>query len=129
MKRLHAPSGWRDAIVAFLVTFTAVIIITLAGIAMSASGAFALTTPTSSAGPGQYGVSISSVTALTVPQSAASAEICVETAAARYTDDGTTPSPTIGIPVVAGQCFTFAGPLAAFRIIGAGATLDVSYSK
>jgi hypothetical protein len=64
-----------------------------------------------------------------MPQSAAAAFICVEGATARYVDDGTTPSATIGIPLTAGQCFDYAGPLATFRIIGAGATLDVSYSK
>lgn len=100
-----------------------------AALALSVSGALALTTPTSSAGPGQFAVSLASVTALTVPQFAAAAFICVETAAARYTDDGTTPSATIGIPVTAGQCWTYSGPLAAFRIIGAGATLDVLYYK
>jgi hypothetical protein len=44
--------------------------------------AHAQSLPTSSAGVGQYGVPIGSVTALTVPQFAAAAEICVETAAA-----------------------------------------------
>ena len=93
------------------------------------SGAHALTLPTTSAGPGQYAVSIASVTTLTVPQFAASAEICVEGAAARYTDDGTTPTASVGIPVAAGQCFTFAGALSALRIIGAGATMDVSFYR
>ena len=93
------------------------------------SGAHALTTPTSSAGPGQYGVAITTVTTLTVPQAAASAEICVEGAAARYTDDGTTPTASVGIPAAAGQCFTFAGALSALRIIGAGATMDVSFYR
>ena len=83
--------------------------------------------PSSSAGPGQYAVSLTSVTGLSVPLGAVSAQICVEGAAARYTDDGSTPSATIGIPVTAGQCFDFAGPLAAFKIIGSGATLDISY--
>ena len=98
----------------------------LAALALSVS---AFTFPAGSAGPGQYAVSIASVTALTVPQFAASAKICVETAAARYTDDGATPSATVGIPVAAGTCFAYAGPLSAMRIIGSGATLDVSYYK
>ncbi|HZZ22899.1 MAG TPA: hypothetical protein VFE60_10155 [Roseiarcus sp.] len=99
-------------------------------VALSVSGAFALTTPAASAGPGQYGVSITSVTALTVPTFAASAEICVVGAAASYTDDGSTPTTSVGIPVAAGQCFAYSGPLSAFKIIGAtGATLSVSYYK
>jgi hypothetical protein len=96
-------------------------------VALSVTGAFA--NPTSSAGPGQYGVAITSVTALTVPIFAAAAEICVETAAARYTTTGTTPSATVGVPVAAGTCFQFAGPFSAFQIIGSGATLDVEYFK
>ena len=85
--------------------------------------------PYISAGAGQYAVSISSATTLTVPTNAVMAEICVETASARYTDDGTTPNSTTGIPVAAGQCFAYAGPLSAFKIIGSGATIDVSYYK
>jgi len=83
-----------------------------------------------SAGGGQYGVSITSVTSLTIPTNAYLAEICVEGAAARYTDDGTTPTTSVGMPVPAGTCFAYAGPLPAFRIIGnSGATLDVSYYR
>jgi hypothetical protein len=95
----------------------------------AASAAHADTTPTSSAGTGQYAVAITSVTTLTVPQFAAEARICVEGAAARYTDDSvTTPSASIGIPAPIG-CFTYAGPLPAFRIVGSGATLDVGYYR
>jgi hypothetical protein len=81
--------------------------------------AHAQTLPTDSAGPGQYAVSIASVTSLNVPEFAASAMICVEGASARYIDDSvTTPTATVGIPVTASTCFSFGGPLAAFRIIG-----------
>jgi hypothetical protein len=74
-------------------------------------------------------VAITSVTTLTVPQFAGSARICVEGAAARYTDDSvTTPSASIGIPAPIG-CFDYAGPLPAFRIVGSGATLDVGYYR
>jgi hypothetical protein len=97
-------------------------------LALSVSGARAASPPTSSAGPGQYGVSIGSVTALTVPPFAASAKICVEGGAARYTSTGTTPSATVGIPAAIG-CFPFFGPLTAFQIVGTGATMDVEYFK
>jgi hypothetical protein len=95
--------------------------------AFAASAAHA--SPTSSAGAGQYAVAITTVTTLTVPQFAASAEICVETAAARYTTTGTTPTAAIGIPVAAGQCFQLNGPFAAFQIVGSGATIDIEYFK
>jgi hypothetical protein len=118
MMCLTAPSaGW----------FVATLLSAAALLALSVTGAFA--TPTSSAGPGQYAVGITSVTTLTVPQFAAAAFICVETAAARYTTTGTTPSATVGIPVAAGTCFQFAGPFSTFQIIGSGATLDVEYFK
>jgi hypothetical protein len=85
--------------------------------------------PYISAGPAQYAVSLSTVKTLTVPVNASIVEICVETATARYTDDGITPTSSVGIPVAAGTCFAYSGPLDAFKIIGAGATMDVSYYK
>ena len=112
----------------FAATLAALILGAIIAIAIS-PGAHAYTLPTSSAGPGQFAVSITAVTALTVPQYAAAAEICVEGAAARYTDDGTTPTASIGIPVSNGECFAYGGPLTKFQIIGSGATLDVSYYK
>lgn len=99
-------------------------------LALSAHGAGALGFPTSSAGQGQYGVSISSVAGLNAPTNAAAAEICVEGAAARYTSDGlTTPTSTVGIPVPAGTCFQYAAQMTSFRIIGAGATMDLEFFK
>ena len=84
-----------------------------------------------SAGTGQYGISITSVTTLTVPGGSLFAQLCVETAAARYTDDGTTPSSSVGIPVPTGSCWQISGAtlLSGLKIIGAGATLTVSYYK
>jgi hypothetical protein len=62
------------------------------------------------------------------------AEICVETAGIRYTDDGaTTPTASVGIPVVgtssAPSCFQYAGPLSAFKaiLISGSPTMDISY--
>jgi hypothetical protein len=125
MKRLTAR---HPAASAFLATLAALAATFLAIVFASAS-AHALTTPTASAGPGQHGVSLTSVTGLSVPEFAASAEICIEGAAARYVDDGiATPSATVGIPAPIG-CFAYAGPFAAFRIIGSGATMDVAYYR
>ena len=89
----------------------------------------AKTGPYVSAGSGQYALSINSATSLTVPAGSYIAEICVEGQAARYKDDGGTPTTSSGIPVAAGTCFQYAGPLKTFQIIGvtSGATIDVSY--
>jgi hypothetical protein len=68
------------------------------------------------------------------PPSPLIAEICVETAGIRYTDDGvTTPTASVGIPVVgtssAPSCFQYAGPLSAFKVIliSGSPTMDISY--
>jgi hypothetical protein len=84
-----------------------------------------------SAGAGQYAVAITSAQTLTIPAGSLIAEICVETASARYTTTGTTPTSTVGVPVASGGCFQLAGAanLTAFKIIGSGATMDVEYFK
>jgi hypothetical protein len=94
-----------------------------------------LNNPSPLASTGQYAVSLTSVTTLTVPATALIAEICVEGAAARYTTSGTTPNSTTGIPATATAsapfCFQLAGlvTLQQFKIIGAGATMDVEYFR
>lgn len=84
-----------------------------------------------SAGAGQYGLSASSVVGLTVPSGATIAEICVEGAAVRYRDDGVAPTATVGMPVAAGSCFPYSGPLSSVQFIAQSGspTLDVSYYK
>jgi len=131
MKRLQPPHPFVEALVATIVAAlaSAVVLLVVAFAANARAAEMSGPSPTSSAGPGQYAVSLSAVTSLSVPEFAVSATICVEGAAARYTDDGSTPTATIGIPVAAGQCFAFGGQLASFRIIGSGATLDISYYK
>lgn len=75
--------------------------------------------------------SVSAATGLTVPTGAIIAEICVETQAIRYRDDGTNPTATVGMPIPAATCFQYAGPLGAIKIIEQtpSATIDVSYYK
>ena len=84
-----------------------------------------------STGAGQFAVNINSATTLTVPVGTGVAEICIEGQAARYRDDGTAPTASNGIPVAAGACFQYSGPLNKISFIGqtSGATLDVSYYK
>lgn len=105
------------------------------GSGMTAWAPCFLNNPSPIAGSGQYALAITSVQSLTVPASAIIAEICVEAAASRYTTTGTTPTSTVGMPVVptatVPSCFQLAGLVAmqAFKIIGAGATIDVEYFK
>lgn len=81
--------------------------------------------------------SLSSATLLTVPMNpngtvaAKIAEICVETQAIRYRDDGTAPTSSVGIPVSAGTCFQYSASLGALQIIqqSSGAVVDVAYYK
>lgn len=70
----------------------------------------------------------------TTSRGAMIAEICVETAGIRYTDDGTTtPTASVGIPVVptstTPSCFQYAGPLSAFKaiLISGSPTMDIAY--
>ena len=70
----------------------------------------------------------------TTARGAMIAEICVETAGIRYTDDGkTTPTAAVGIPVVATSstptCFQYAGPLSSFQaiLISGSPTMDIAY--
>jgi len=83
------------------------------------------------AGTAQYALSIGTNTTLTVPAGASGAEICVETAGVRYTDDGTSASSSTGIPVAAGVCFQYFGNPAKMKFTAqtGSPTIDVSYYK
>ena len=82
-----------------------------------------------SAGFGQYALSVATATNLTPPTGATIAQICVETAAVRYRDDGIAPTASVGIPLAAGWCGPYAGPLSAIQFIAQSGspTIDVSY--
>jgi hypothetical protein len=84
-----------------------------------------------SAGNGQYALSVSTATSLTVPTGATVAQICVESATVRYRDDGSAPTASSGVPVLAGSCFQYAGPLASIQFIAAAGspTIDVAFYK
>lgn len=85
------------------------------------------------AGASQYGITIASATTLTVPSNANYAVVCVESANARYTADGTTPTATVGMPLLQNQCVSLQSntTLQRFQIIQqtAGATIDASYYR
>jgi len=83
-----------------------------------------------SAGPSQMGVPVATITSLAVPPGATIAQMCVEGGTARYRDDGTAPTASLGIPAGAG-CFAYAGQLSALQFIAQSGspTIDVSYYK
>ncbi len=75
---------------------------------------------------------ISTSTALTVPTRADKALISCDQAAGvnvRWRDDGTAPTASIGMELVAGASMMYVGDLGALRVIqvSSGAILNVSY--
>ena len=91
--------------------------------------------PTTPASPGQFGLAITSSTALTVPSLSTYAVICARGGNANWTIDGTTtPTGTVGTQLLQNQCVGLLGAttLSNFRAIqqtGNTATLDVEYWK
>ena len=80
--------------------------------------------------PGQHNIAPTSATPLTVPLGARYATICATLATVKYTTDGvTTPTTSVGQPLVAGSCVALSGAtvLANFRAVSASGTLDVEY--
>ena len=73
------------------------------------------------------GAPMTAGTGLTVPAGATMALISVSGATMRWRDDGTAPTASVGMPVVAGQEFQYSGNLSKIQVIGSGATLDISY--
>ena len=84
-------------------------------------------------GTAQYAVAITTATSLTVPSQATYAVVCVETQAARYTVDTTTPTASTGMPIAAGSCIALQSnaTINRFQIIqqAASATIDVTYYR
>lgn len=74
--------------------------------------------------------SLTSAQALTVPTGAARALIQNNGSQnARYRDDGSAPTATVGARLIAGQALDYRGPLSALQFIreADGATLDILY--
>ena len=73
--------------------------------------------------------SLSAATALTVPSGATVALIQAESQSIRWRDDGTNPTPTVGMVLAAGESVFFTGSLSAFKAIEitASAKLNISY--
>lgn len=75
--------------------------------------------------------SLSASTALTVPNGATMALICVEASSVRWRDDLTAPTASVGMPVSFDQCFQYSVSLANIRFIqqAPGAVLNVNYYR
>ena len=73
--------------------------------------------------------SLSSSTALTVPDGATLALIVPEAQTVRWRDDGVAPTASVGMPVAALSSMSYDGDLKKIRFIAAtsGAILNVSY--
>jgi hypothetical protein len=73
--------------------------------------------------------SLSASTALTVPSGATLALIVPETQNVRWRDDGTDPTSSVGMPLVAGASLSYDGDLSRVRFIEvtASAKLNISY--
>ena len=99
----------------------------------SATGGTPTVVPVSGGTPLGYQqiTSLASSTALAVPTGATVAQISVEAAGVRYRDDGTAPTASIGMPLLAGANFTYGGNLASLRFIAISGSpvLNVSYYK
>jgi hypothetical protein len=82
--------------------------------------------------PGQHNLAPTSSTALTIPNGARYMQVCASTATVRYTTDGlTTPTSSIGQPLVAGSCVVLSGVrvVTNFRAASASGTLDIEYFR
>jgi len=73
--------------------------------------------------------SLSSATALTIPQGATRALIAPSTQSVRWRDDGTNPSASVGMPLAAGSYLSYDGSLSSVRFIetAASAELNITY--
>ena len=73
--------------------------------------------------------SLSSATALTIPQGTTLALIVPETQNVRWRDDGTDPTASVGMPIFVGASLSYDGDLNRIRFIEstAGAKLNICY--
>lgn len=83
-------------------------------------------------GSPQYGLAVTTNTTLTVPAGTKCAEITVETANVRYTEDGSSATTSHGTLVTAGTAFPYCATSLStmqFTAVSGSPTLDVSYFK
>jgi hypothetical protein len=107
----------------------------LAAVAVMLLGAASPTGPTYksgvylSSGAGQFGLSVTTNTQLTVPALTTCAYITVESASVRRTSDNTSATTTNGTLFASGTQWSDCGPLAAYKFtaVSGSPTLDVEY--
>jgi hypothetical protein len=104
----------------------------LAPLAMLAATASSFADPPhgfASAGAGQFGLSVTTNTQLTVPAGTTCAYITVETANVRRTSDGTSASSSNGTLFTSGTQWADCGPLSQYKFtaVSGSPTLDVEY--
>jgi hypothetical protein len=70
-------------------------------------------------------------TGLTIPSGTVFVVVCVETAAARFRDDGSAPSASTGIPLAVGTCATLSASLNQLQFIAQSGSplLTASYYR
>lgn len=84
---------------------------------------------------GYQQVAVDSATALTIPAACAGVPslvvITVEAQAARYRDDGTSPTTTVGMPIAVGQVLNYEGTISALKFISqtAGAKVNALFYR
>lgn len=73
--------------------------------------------------------SMSSAQSLSVPDGATMAVMVAETQDVRWRDDGTAPTGSVGMPLVAGEYYVYTGQLRQIQVIeqAASAALNVTY--
>jgi len=57
------------------------------------------------------------------------AVICIEIANIRWRDDGTSPTATVGMPLISGTCLDYSGTMGAFSVIAQSGSpvIDISF--
>ncbi len=81
-------------------------------------------------GPGQHNFAPTNTTPLTIPTGARYMRVCASTANVRYATDGrTTPTTSLGQPLIANSCLILSGVrvMANFRAACGSGTLDIEY--
>lgn len=65
-----------------------------------------------------------------IPARTVWATMCLETAAIRWRDDGTAPTASVGMPLLAGACLNYSGTMATMSVIaqtGTNGMLNISF--
>jgi hypothetical protein len=111
--------------IATIVGLAAIAVLVMADAPQEKSGIYL------SSGAGQFALSVTTNTQLTVPPLTTCAYITVETASVRRTSDNTSATTTNGTLFASGTQWSDCGPLATYKFtaVSGSPTLDVEYFK